>query len=51
VNLDFRSAQAIQGARDYARSCSAAKAQQIAVQPVVEPVAASAIATEPTQDA
>jgi len=40
MNLDFRSAQAVQGARDYARSCQAV--DETAGEPVVvEPVAES----------
>jgi hypothetical protein len=37
MNLDFRSAQAIRGARDYASACQAAT-EQVADEPVVEPV-------------
>jgi len=51
MNLDFRATQAIQGALDYARSCRAAKEEQIAVAPLVEPATASALAAEPTPGA
>lgn len=37
MNLDFRSAQAIRGARDYASACQST-AEQVGQEPVVEPV-------------
>ena len=40
MNLDFRSAQAVQGARDYARACQSA-AEQVSQEPVEEPATTS----------
>ena len=40
MNLDFRSAQAIRGARDYA-SASQSVAAQVTDEPIVEPVTLS----------
>jgi hypothetical protein len=36
MNLDFRSAQAVQGARDYARACQST-AGQVSQEPVEQP--------------
>jgi len=54
MNLDFRSAQAVQGARDYALACRSA-AEQVSQEPVEEPVErpveASVTASAPRQGA